>query len=310
MIRRRTPWLIGVCALAVAGVAALADPVAALLWAANVPDWFAPHAPLAADVAYGADPAQRLDVYAPSPGAAAAAPVVVFWHGGRWSSGDKAQYRFVALALSRAGAVAVLPNYRLYPRVRMAEAMRDVASAVAYVEAHAAQWGGDPRRVVLMGHSAGAQLAALAALDRHWLAAAGAGPVGGLVGLSGPYDFLPLTDADLIDYFGPASAYPESQPIRYVDGAAPPTFLVHGLADQSVRLHNTVNLARALQAAGVPVEAHLVPAEDHGAVLRRFARPWRGRDPVVDALGHFLATVRGAPRSVAGGAAARTVAGG
>ena len=293
-------------ALCIAGVLALAgyawtQPVATLLFVANAPDLLARPPVLARDVAYGTDPAQRLDVYGPAAGGALR-PVVVFVHGGRWQSGDKAEYRFMARTLLDAGAVAVLPNYRLYPAVRMQAAMQDIGAAVAYVQAHARQWGGDPARVVVMGHSAGAQLTALAALDTRWFAAAGAAPVQGLVGLAGPYDFLPLTDDDLRDYFGPPAHYPASQPINYVSPAAPPAFLVQGTADDSVKPHNTANLTRALKAAGVPVQTFMVSGEGHFDVLKRFVAPWRGSDAIVAALRGFIGTLPAAPRTADGAA--------
>jgi acetyl esterase/lipase len=290
MTRVRVVALVAVLSVLLLAWRAWTEPVATLLFVANAPDSLVAHAPLATDVAYGVDPAQRLDVYAPVRDGTLR-PVVMFVHGGRWQSGDKAEYRFVALTLTRAGAIAVLPNYRLYPAVRMEPAMRDLASAVAYVQAHAREWGGDPGRVVLMGHSAGAQLTALAALDPRWFAAAGAAPVQGLVGLAGPFDFLPLTDDDLRDYFGPPNAYAASQPINFVSPRAPPAFLVQGLGDDSVKPHNTVNLARALAAAGVAVETHLLPGNGHFRVLQRFVAPWRGGDEVVAALARFLARI-------------------
>ncbi len=288
--------ILSLCVVAALAAFAWLQPVATLLFVANAPDLLAGPAVLATDVAYGADPAQRLDVYGPAPGGALR-PVVLFVHGGRWQTGDKTQYRFIARTLIDAGAIAVLPNYRLYPGVRMQSAMQDVGAAVAYVQAHARQWGGDAGRVVVMGHSAGAQLTALAALDASWFQAAGARPVQGLVGLAGPYDFLPLTDDDLRDYFGPPAHYPSSQPINFVSPKAPPAFLVQGTADDSVKPHNTANLSRALKAAGVPVETYLVPGEGHFDILKRFVAPWRGRDEVVAALRRFIAGLPSATRA-------------
>jgi acetyl esterase/lipase len=282
--------LLALAALLAGGAYAWREPVTTLLLVANAPDLLDPPARRAVDLAYGTDPAQRLDVYGPPPGAALR-PVVVFVHGGRWQSGDKSEYRFIARTLNDAGAVAVLPNYRLYPAVRMHAAVHDVGLAVAYVQAHAREWGGDPARVVVMGHSAGAQLTALAALDTRWFSGTGATPVQGLIGLAGPYDFLPLTDDDLRDYFGPPNEYPASQPINFVTTRAPPAFLVQGTDDDSVKPHNTKNLSRALKVAGVPVETHLVAGEGHFSILKRFVAPWRGSDAVIAALRRFVGAV-------------------
>lgn len=254
-----------------------------------------------ADVAYGADPRQRLDVYVPA-AAGPARSVVVFFHGGRWSRGSKDQYRFVAAGLAAAGHVVVVPNYRLYPAVHLPDALADAAAAVAWTEAHAARYGGDPARVVVTGHSAGAHLAALVAFDRAALAAAGGQPVAGFAGFAGPYDFLPLTDADLIDYFGPPERFPASQPVAYVAAGAPPAFLVHGTADTDVKPRNTDALARRLADVGTPVEVYRPAGEGHGDVLRRFARPSRGADPVYGALLAFLDRIPARAAPVAAGA--------
>jgi acetyl esterase/lipase len=145
-----------------------------------------------ADIAYGTHPRQRLDVYVPDAAAGAATggsrPMVVFWHGGRWSFGDKAKYRFVGAALAELGYVAVLPNYRLYPEVKLAGFMDDAARAGRWAAAHAAEFGADADRLYLMGHSAGAHLPALVALDARYFAAAGGAPphIAGVIGLSGP----------------------------------------------------------------------------------------------------------------------------
>ena len=243
-----------------------------------------------AGVRYGAEPRETLDVYRPAEGAGGAVhPLVVFVHGGRWSSGSKEQYRFVAAGLAAHGFVVAVPNYRLYPAVRMDAAAEDVAHAVAFAEKSAAAWGADPARTMLMGHSAGAQLAALVSYDPRWLAKAGAAPVAAFVGFAGPYDFLPLTADDLIDYFGPPEHYPATQPVNFVRRASPPAFLAQGLADQTVALHNTISLAEHLRAAGVPVEVHLLPNEDHGGVLKRFARFFRSDDELYRTMLRFLA---------------------
>ncbi len=241
-----------------------------------------------ADVAYGTHPRQRLDVYVPTAPAAAPRPLVVFIHGGRWSSGSKGEYRFLAAGLAERGVVVVVPNYRLYPEVRMAAAAEDIAHAVAWAEQAAARYGADAGAVAVMGHSAGAQLAALVATDPHWLAAAGGMPVRALVGLAGPYDFLPLTDDDLKDYFGPPERYPESQPVNFVDAASAPALLLHGADDTTAKPRNSVSMAARLRASGVPVELRLLPAEDHTAVLKRFTRFYRGDDPIYGEVLRFL----------------------
>ena len=136
-------------------------------------------------------------------------PLVVFWHGGGWNSGDKAEYRFVGAALAESGYAAVLPNYRHYPQVLMPGFMEDAAHAALWAAEHACALGADPNRVYLMGHSAGAHLAALLTLDTRYFAATGrpAPRIAGVIGLSGPYDFLPLLEPDVREMFGPPEQY-------------------------------------------------------------------------------------------------------
>ncbi len=221
------------------------------LAAANLPALFGPYR-RRTNLVYGADPRHRLDVYSPDRPAGSPAPLVLFWHGGRWSSGDKAEYRFVGSALAELGYTTMIANYRRYPKVKMAGFMDDAARAALWAAEHAADFEADPRQIYLMGHSAGAHMAALLALDaRHFAALGCAAPrIAGVIGLSGPYDFLPLREADVQDMFGPPELYPQSQPINFVRRDAPPMLLIHGSTDALVSPWNSRNLSAALEASG------------------------------------------------------------
>jgi acetyl esterase/lipase len=234
-------------------------------FAANVPASFGAFK-RHADIAYGTDPRQRLDVYVPEKAAGAPSPVVVFWHGGRWSFGDKTEYRFVGAALAESGYVAVVANYRHYPQVKMPGFMSDAAQAALWAVAHAVEYGADLERLYLMGHSAGAHMAVLLALTGTYFADAGrpAPRIAGVIALSGPYNFLPLREHDVQDMFGPPQLYPQSQPVNFVRGDAPPMLLVHGLDDATVWPGNSRNLAAALSALGAPVSLKLYPNVSHG----------------------------------------------
>ena len=257
------------------------------LYAANLPAAFGSYR-RKSDLAYGKQPQQRLDVYVPD-GAAAARPLVVFWYGGRWTHGDKGDYKFVGAALAALGCVAVLPNYRHYPDVKLAGFMEDAALAALWAHDHAAEFGADAERFYLMGHSAGAHIAALVTLDQRYFRAAGRVPsIAGLIGLSGPYDFLPLTDADLQDMFGPPERYADSQPINFVRADAPPALLVQGLKDTYVAPKNSVNLAAALEAKGVPVTLKLYPALSHADTVAALSIPARRRAPTLSDIASFL----------------------
>ena len=273
----------------------------AAFFAVNVPAVFGAYT-RHADIAYGDMPQQRLDVYVPQgpagrPGVegpqgvgGARLPVVVFWYGGRWSEGDKQDYRFVGAALASLGCVAVLPNYRHYSEVKLPGFMADAAQAGHWAAAHAGEFGGDAGRLYTMGHSAGAHMAALVTLDTRYFRANGAAvpKIAGLIGLSGPYDFLPITDLDLQDMFGPPDRYPLSQPIDFVRPDAPRALLIHGLADDSVWPKNTRNLASALGALGVPVTLKLYPRARHADTVAALSLPVRYRAPTLADIAAFI----------------------
>jgi acetyl esterase/lipase len=224
------------------------------------------------DMAYADGPRHGIDVY--SPRASAPAPVVVFFYGGGWETGDRAMYRFVGAALAARGTVVMIPDYRLHPDVQFPAFMHDGAAAVAWARDNAARFGGDPRRLFLMGHSAGAQIATLLALDPEYLRTSGLTPardVCGVIGLAGPYDFLPAAGADVKAVFGPETAWPRSQPINYVTPQAPRMLLLAGQADRTVDPDNTMRLAGRLRAAGDTVQAGLHPGIGHIAIIAAFS---------------------------------------
>jgi len=233
-------------------------------------------------------------VYAPQ--SAQAAPVVVFFYGGNWQEGDKAIYRFVGAALAARGIVAVIPDYRLYPEVRFPGFVEDGALAIRWAHDHAASFGGDPSRLVLMGHSAGAHIAAMLTYGRQWLEAVKLDPdkdVRGLVGLAGPYDFLPLHDDTLKIIFGPPSRLSASQPINYVESGAPPAFLATGSADGVVDPGNATRLARKVAAEGDTATVKIYDGIGHRVLIGGFAAPLRAFVPVLRDTVAFIDNVTG-----------------
>jgi len=239
-------------------------------------------------LAYGTAPADTLDLYVPRN--AVGAPVVVFFFGGGWNSGDKSQYKFVGAALAAAGIVTVIPNYTLYPRAKFPRFMQDAVNSVAWTRAHAREWGGDPGKLFLAGHSAGAHIAVLLALDQEYLRQVGGSGqwLRGVVGLAGPYDFLPFTEAYLNDLFGPPADFARSQPINFVRADAPPLLLMHGLRDKRVSPNNTRSLTAALQAIGGPVSTQYFPHAGHGDLAAAFS-PVRKGLPVLPDILKFIA---------------------
>ena len=255
--------------------------------AANLPASFGDYS-RRTGIDYAAAPRNQLDLYLPQ--RRERASVVIFFHGGGWNSGDKSRYKFVGAALTAQGFIAVLPNYRLYPQTKSPEFLQDAAAAVTWVHAHAAEWGGDPERLYLIGHSAGAHIAVMLALNRRYLEEAGGSAdwLRGVVGLAGPYDFLPFSDEYLHDFFGPPQRFAESQPINFVRGDAPPLLLLHGLKDIRVNPRNTRNLAAAQQAAGSLVRAQYYEDASHGDMVSAFSILRRHRAPVLDEVRQFV----------------------
>lgn len=246
------------------------------------------------DVAYGPLPRQKLDIYAPVSAAPAAGwPVVVFFYGGSWTAGERADYRFVGEALAERGVLTLVADYRLYPAVRYPSFLEDSAAALAYAFGEAGRLGGDPKRVFVMGHSAGGYNAAMLALDPRWLRAVGHRPaeLAGWLGLAGAYEFLPLGPSSPARpvFFHPD--YPVgTQPIDYAVAAAPPTFLAAPVGDKVVSpQRSTLAMADRLRAAGVPIELHMYPGISHALLAGAFARPLRGLAPVLDDVATWIA---------------------
>ena len=241
------------------------------------------------DIPYGAEPRQALDLYVPDetrPGA----PLVVFFHGGNWSSGTKDDYLFLAQALTAQGHPVAVPNYRLHPQVRFPAFVEDGAQAVARARDALARIEGRRRPVVLMGHSAGAQIAALLALDERYLRGAGleaCEAVAGMIGLAGPYDFLPLEEERYRRVF-PEASRAASQPIAFVDANDPPLLLITGTADETVDPGNARRLAARARESGGPAETAFYEGVDHIEIIAAFAPPLRGTTPALRDVRGFL----------------------
>lgn len=245
---------------------------------------------LESDIAFGSLPGQRLDVYRPRGTAGGARPVVVFIYGGSWKAGDRGNFLFVAQALASRGFVVVVPDYRGSPDHRYPAFMEDAAAAVAWTHREASRYGGDPGGIFLMGHSAGAHIAAMVAYNERFLRAHGLGrdTIRGVVGIAGPYDFEP-TDPGILATLtgeGPASG---AMPTRFVRGGEPKTLLITGGKDKTVSPVNTHKLIARLNAVGSPVRHRDFPDYSHVTILGRLAAPFR--DEAL--LGEIAAFVRG-----------------
>ena len=223
------------------------------------------------------------------PAAGARYPVVVFFYGGSWQTGSRTDYLFVAQALASRGYIAVVPDYRVYPQVRFPAFIEDAAAAVKWAHDHAEEYGGDPARLFLMGHSAGAHIAVMLGTDARFLQQVGMSKseISGVVGLAGPYDFLPIQDPVIKKIF-PKPDREASQPINWVDGHEPPMWLAAGTVDHTVLPANTSRMAQRLSAAGDSVQTRYYKGLGHAPLVAVLAAPLRGTQPVLDDIARFI----------------------
>lgn len=244
-------------------------------------------------VQYGEEAAQKLYVHRVSyfePGEQR--PVLVFFHGGSWRSGDPQYYDFVGRTFASRGMIVVNAGYRLGKAGRWPAMAQDSAAAVAWVHENIADLGGDPDRIFLMGHSAGAYNVAMLALDRQWLEREGLpdSAIKGMIGLAGPYDFFPFDSDSTIAAFGDAPEPEATQPINHVRADAPPLLLIHGEQDTLVKPRNTRALAKAQEDTGGKVTTRYYPDMDHNAPLLALAAPWVTRRDIADTVSDFVLT--------------------
>jgi len=225
---------------------------------------------------------QTLDVWRPTGKATVKRPVLIFWYGGGWAKGDRRSYAFAARAYARAGFVVVMPDYRKVPDIRFPAFLQDGAEAVKWTRDHIADYGGDPDRIAVAGHSAGAHIVAMLTLDTRWLKAEGVDPkiIKAAVGLSGPYDFYPFTSNRAIEAMKGADPA-TTQPINFARADAPPMLLVTSTGDTEVRPKNAINLAAKLKALGAPVTLIQYPALTHEDVAKALSKPFRGKGPIL-----------------------------
>ncbi|QXQ05726.1 alpha/beta hydrolase [Sphingosinicellaceae bacterium] len=235
-------------------------------------------------VAYGIDPLQRLDVYAPRD--ASNARVIVFFYGGSWATGSRDGYGFVGHALAARGFVVVVPDYRKVPAVHFPAFVDDGAAAMAWVRANVGRYGGDPARVAVAGHSAGAYIAAMLALEPGRVPP---GSIKAFVGLAGPYDFYPFEPGGSAEAaFGRNSDPRVNQPISFASAAAPPSLLLTGHDDTTVKPRNATSLAAKLKAAGASAQVIDYPGIGHIGLLLALSKPFRGKAPALDDMTKFL----------------------
>lgn len=243
--------------------------------------------------AYGSGTRQKLNIWSPKDDAAAPRDVIIFFYGGSWRMGARDQYDFVGRALAEKDYLVVIPDYRLVPEVRFPGFVEDGAAAVAWVRANIGRFGGNPDRIFVSGHSAGAHIGAMVTLDRQWLAKAGApgDSIKGFVGLAGPYDFYPFTSESSRNAFGHLADPKISQPINFARGDAPPIMLLTGNADTTVKPRNSLVMAPKISQLGGKAEMRTYAGVDHSEIVMGFANPFRYKAPVITHIDGFIRSV-------------------
>lgn len=228
----------------------------------------------AQNISYGTDARQKLDIYRPmlvSTGNVPK-PVIVFVHGGSWMNGSKDDYLFLGESLTKAGYITVVINYRLAPEHLYPDFVQDTALALKWVYANIGQYGGNPNKLIVMGHSAGGFNAVEAVDNQRWLQEAGV-PVQAIkavVGIAGPYSYDFRTDSTRSAF--PANATPEQvMPSYHVRLDAPPHLLLVGSNDKRVHPRNAEALVQALQQKNIPVQLETIQGASHLSIMAAMA---------------------------------------
>ena len=258
-------------------------------------DLFSADVVIERDIRYreGDDPRHLLDIYAP-PGADDL-PVALYFYGGGWRSGDKRLFEHLGRALALRGIVLVAVNYRLTPAVRNPAHADDCAAAVAWTRANIARHGGDPSAIFLIGHSAGAHLAALITLDTRFLAGAGVPPeiIRGTVMISGVSDLRVHAETTVFtsrEYIEEAFGREESElaaasPVTHLRSGLPPFLVIVAENDPPGLREQGKRFSELLREAGGEVLYISVKGRDHFSIVRRFGP---SDDPTAGAIADFI----------------------
>jgi acetyl esterase/lipase len=241
------------------------------------------------------DGTNRLDLDAYAPANASGAPVVVFFYGGSWESGKRKWYSYVGKTLADNGIVTFIPDYRKYPDVQFPEFVDDAAKATRWARDHAVEFGGDPSRLYVMGHSAGGQIAALIACDDRYLKSVGMdiGELSGMIGLAGAYAFLPFVEEEPQIFGASETSQHDSQPINFVQGREPPLLLLQGEDDDEVEPSNAIKMAERAHTVGASADLKLYPDMGHASIILSLARGHSSRAPTLTDILAFIKKPRG-----------------
>jgi arylformamidase len=226
------------------------------------------------DIAYGDTPGQKLDVF---PAASDTAPIHIFIHGGYWRALDKGANSFVAEAMVEAGATVVLLNHDLCPSVTLDEIVAQTLRGIAWVYESAAELGGDPNRIFLSGHSAGAHLAMMA-LAHDW-GGQGLPPdlIKGAVGVSGVYELSPILRISVNDDVRLTDEMVErNSPTRHPPSSPAPFVVAVGQEEPAGFKAQSTDFYDTCRKRGLDCEYLDCPGDDHFSILYSLANPISG----------------------------------
>ena len=248
---------------------------------------------------YGAGERNKLNIWVPTGTKKTdKLPVLVWLYGGGWYSGQRDDYGFAGRAFARQGFIVVIPDYRIVPDGHWPDFLQDSAAAVAWTDANIANYGGDPDRIALSGHSAGAYNTVMLALDPQWMKAAGSDTsvIRGVAALAGPYDFAPFEEGGRADVaMGDIRPVERTQPITFVRADAPPLWLGHGTADTVVRVRNSQRLAAAMQKVGGSAALREYDGLSHNDLVMALTKPLAYKGPILPEMTDFLRGVTARP---------------
>lgn len=237
------------------------------------------------DINYGDAPLQNLDMYYPKPLAQAmqtqsvidkSYPMVVFVYGGSWENGSKEDYAFVGQSLAQAGYVTAVVNYRKAPEYVYPDFVKDTAKAIAWSYDNAPKFHADPKRLAVVGHSAGAFNAVAAISNSDFLAPYGMSPsdISAVVGIAGPYSY-DFRKFDSASAFASDATPDEVMPDRQIKGKQPPYLLLTAENDKIVYDTNTIKMTQALKDFGATVETGEIKGASHATSIGAMAKPLR-----------------------------------
>ena len=225
------------------------------------------------NIAYGQKDVQKLDIIS-AKNQDAKSPVIIFYYGGGYSDGSKEMYLFIADYFAKRGYVVAIPDYSKYPNVKFPEFVEDGALAFNWVKDNISKYGGDANDIILIGHSAGAHIAALLTYDENYGVSEN---VKSFIGLAGPYNFIP-EEEKYKKIFGPPENYKNMHVDNFVDGNEAPALLLWGAEDEIVGKRNIEILSDAINWKGGNVQTQILKNVDHISIISAFTKIRQNKD--------------------------------